>query len=158
MRGESSPKFRRPPHYLIIDDSNSGRSQMAEAFMRQQAGDLVEVLSAGMRSEPIDRKVVQVMGEIGIDIRRQQEKLVSRDHLLWADVIIIINDPDETIYPAVPSGAVEKHWLIAKPPSGDDGESLQAYRETRDLIMQRVESLTKSLRLFYGRNRPAMKD
>lgn len=152
MRGETSPKFRRLPHYLIIDDFNSDRSQMAEAFMRQQASDLIEVLSAGLRSEPLDRKTIQVMGEIGIDIRRQQEKLVSRDHLLWADVIIIINDPNETLHPGVPSGAVEKNWLIAKPACGGNNENLQAHRETRDQIRQRVEGLVKSLRLFYGRH------
>lgn len=157
MRGDGSPNFRRQPHILIIDAHNSDRSQMAEAFMRQQANGLVEVCSAGMQSKPLSRQTVQVMEEVGLDIRRQQEKLISRDRLLWADVIIIISDPDETLHAAVPSSATEKRWLIAAPriegdDDGDDG--LDAYRTTRDQIRQRVDALVKSMRLFYGRSRP----
>ncbi|OBS08357.1 arsenate-mycothiol transferase ArsC [Acidihalobacter prosperus] len=154
MRGDASPNFRRKPHILIVDAHNADRSQMAEAFMRQQAGDLLEVASAGMHSMPLDRRTVQVMEEVGLDIRRQEEKLVSRERLLWADVIIVIDDPAETLHAAVPPNATEKRWLITKPrPQDDDEDALAAYRATRDEVRQRVESMVKSLRLFYGRSR-----
>lgn len=158
MRGNASSNFRRQPHILFIDDFNSSRSQMAEAFMRQEANDLVEVQSAGIQSEPLDRRAIQVMREINIDMRFQQEKVITREILLWADVTIVISDPKETLSPPIPPSAAEKHWLISKPHFDSDSDDLKAYREVRDLIRQRVDALVKSMRLFYGRSRPAARN
>lgn len=156
MPDKSHPQFRRRPHILFIDDENIDRSQMAEAYLRQLAGDLVDAASAGMRSQPLDRRTVQVMEEAGLDIRRQQEKLVSRDLLLWADVIIVISDPVETLHAAIPQNAVEKRWLIAAPNVAEDTseDGIEAYRATRDQVRGRVEGLARSMRLFYGRREP----
>ena len=151
MRGNQSSNFRRHPHILIIDAHNSDRSQMAEGFMRKEAHDLIEAHSVGISSKPLDRRTIEVMKEIGIDIRNQQEKLVSRKSLLWADVIIVIAGPDESLNPAVPSSATEKRWVIASPEINEDGDSLNGYRKTRDQVHQRVRGLIQSMRLFSGK-------
>ena len=63
------------PTVLFVCVHNAGRSQMAAGFLRELAGDRVEVLSAG--SEPkdaINPVAVQVMAEEGIDIAGEQPR------------------------------------------------------------------------------------
>ena len=57
---------------LFVCVHNSARSQMAEAFLKQLAGDRLEVESAGYKPAPINPLVVEVMGEIGIKLVRQK--------------------------------------------------------------------------------------
>lgn len=142
---EDSNPIRRQPHILCVDLSNSDRSQMAEGYLRALAGELVQVKSGGMQHMPLHRYTVQVMQEDGVDIRRHSEKLVSRDLLLWADIVITISGPTESVNPPVPSSAVEKRWMIAPPTEGDD--PLSPYRHTRDEVKRRVQQLVNALKL-----------
>lgn len=50
---------------LFICGHNSGRSQMAEAFLNDLAGDKIHVESAGLEPKPINPLVVEVMHELG---------------------------------------------------------------------------------------------
>lgn len=120
--------------------------------MCEEAHDLIEVRSVGISSEPLDRRTIHVMKEVGIDIRNQQEKLVSRENLIWADVIIVIAGPDESLKPAVPSSAIEKRWVIPPPEIDEEGDMLDGYRKTRNQVHHRVRSLIQSMRLFSGKN------
>jgi len=61
---------------LFLCTGNSARSQMAEAFLRQQAGEQFEALSAGVEPRGLHPLAVEVMREIGIDILQQQSKNV----------------------------------------------------------------------------------
>ena len=53
---------------LFICVHNSGRSQMAEAFLRHISKDSIRVESAGLEPRPVNPLVVTVMREIGIDL------------------------------------------------------------------------------------------
>ena len=55
---------------LFICGHNSGRSQMAEVFLNDIAGDRMHVESAGLEPKPINLMVVEVMQEIGYDRAR----------------------------------------------------------------------------------------
>ena len=149
MRGKDSTTFRRLPHILCIDEGNSDRSQMAEGYLQTLAGQYIEVQSAGMRNQPLSRLTVQIMQEDGVDIRRQREKLVSRELLLWADIIITISGPMESLRAPIPSSAVEKRWSIS-PPQTDGGDPLVPFRRTRDEIKRRVQQLVNTLKLSRG--------
>jgi arsenate reductase (thioredoxin) len=146
MRGKDSITFRRLPHILCIDEGNSDRSQMAEGYLQTLAGQFVEVQSAGMSNQSLNRLTVQIMQEDGIDIRRQREKLVSRELLLWADIIITISGPMESLRVPIPASAVEKRWPIS-PPQTDGGDPLVPFRRTRDEIKRRVQQLVNTLKL-----------
>jgi len=61
---------------LFICVHNSARSQMAEAFLKQMAGDRFEVESAGLEPGKLNPLAVEVMGEIGIDISQNKTKSV----------------------------------------------------------------------------------
>lgn len=53
---------------LFLCSGNSCRSQMAEAFLRREAGDQFEIFSCGLEAEPIHPMTIEVMEEVGIDI------------------------------------------------------------------------------------------
>jgi arsenate reductase len=67
----------RKPQLLFLCTGNSARSQMAEAFVRQYAGHHFNVFSAGLAPQSINPYTIQVMDEIGIDIRGQRSKDVK---------------------------------------------------------------------------------
>lgn len=153
MRGKDLPLFRRRPHILCLDESNSDRSQMAEGYLRSLAGAFVEVQSAGIRRQPLDGLAVQAMREDGVDIHAQQAKLATRELLLWADVIITISGgPMEPVQPPIPASAKEKRWLILAP-HRDAPDELEAMRRTRDDVKRRVQQFVNALRLFRGNAR-----
>ncbi|APZ43611.1 hypothetical protein [Acidihalobacter ferrooxydans] len=150
MRGNKSPLFKRLPHVLCVDESNSDRSQMAEGYLHTFASTLLDVQSAGMQHHGLSRIAVQVMQEDGVDIRRHSDELISRDLLLWADLIITISGPSEAVHLPIPSSAVEKRWLIAPPAVTGDADPVIAYRHTRDEIKRRVQQLVNALKLSRG--------
>jgi arsenate reductase len=51
---------------LFICGHNSGRSQIAEAFLKDLAGNKIHVESAGLEPKPINPLVVEVMQEFGL--------------------------------------------------------------------------------------------
>ncbi|MDD5668507.1 MAG: arsenate reductase ArsC, partial [Candidatus Omnitrophica bacterium] len=61
---------------LFICVHNSARSQMAEAFLKQKAGDRFEVESAGLEPGELNPLAIEVMREIGIDISQNKTKNV----------------------------------------------------------------------------------
>jgi len=54
------------PKVLLLCSGNSCRTQIAEAFLRDLAGDRFEVKSAGSEATPLDQVAVEEMGELGI--------------------------------------------------------------------------------------------
>ena len=65
-----------PDKVLFVCLHNSARSQMAEAFLKQLAGDRLRVESAGFRPAPINPLVVAVMQEIGFDLSAKKTRKV----------------------------------------------------------------------------------
>ena len=61
---------------LFICGHNSGRSQMAEAFVNEIAGDRIHVESAGLEPKPVNSQAVEVMQEIGFDLSKAKSDSV----------------------------------------------------------------------------------
>lgn len=127
------------PTVLFVCVHNAGRSQMAAGFLRQLAGDRVEVLSAG--SEPKDQinpVAVEAMAEEGIDITGNVPKILTVDAVKESDVVITMGCGDTCpIFP----GKRYEDWELDDPA----GQDIGTVRPIRDEIRGRVEALIAEL-------------
>lgn len=127
------------PVVLFVCVHNAGRSQMAAAYLRQLAGDRIEVLSAG--TEPagaVNQVVVAAMAEKGIDLRSARPRLLTDQVAREADVIITMGCGDTCpVYP----GLRREDWELDDPA----GQDLDTVRRIRDDIEARVRRLVSEL-------------
>lgn len=126
---------------LFICQHNSGRSQIAEAYLKQLAGEYYEVESAGLEpTKAVNPLVVEVMLEEGIDLSRKKPQSVFelfKAGKLYNHVVTVCHD-SESKCPIFPG--ITKRWHLAFPdPSKVEGnreEKLAKVREIRDAIKQ----------------------
>jgi len=127
------------PTVLFVCVHNAGRSQMAAGYLLHLAGDRIHVRSAG--SQPADQvnpAAVRAMAEEGIDIEREQPKLLTDSTVQSADVVITMGCGDEC--PFFPGKRYED-WVLDDPA----GLGVEAVRPIRDEIRRRVEQLIAEL-------------
>ena len=124
---------------LFVCIHNAGRSQMAAAYLRQMAGDRVDVLSAG--TEPataINPVVLTAMAERGIDLRSAHPRLLTDELASQAEVVITMGCGDACpVYP----GRRREDWEVDDPA----GQGLETVRRIRDEIEVRVHRLVEEL-------------
>jgi protein-tyrosine-phosphatase len=127
------------PTVLFVCVHNAGRSQMAAGLLSQLAGEHAGVRSAG--SEPADQlnpMVLEAMSEKGIDLSREQPKLLDTQAVEEADVVITMGCGDACpIFP----GKRYEDWELEDPA----GKDLETVRGIRDEIEQRVRRLLADL-------------
>ena len=122
---------------LFVCVENAGRSQMAEAFAREHGRGKIEALSAGtMPSMEVNPVVIQVMQEKGIDLSKNKPKLITREMVQEADMIIVMGCSAEGFCPAPLLNKVVD-WGIEDP----KGKPIEKVRETRDEIERKVRAL-----------------
>ena len=127
------------PTVLFVCVHNAGRSQMAAGFMRDAAGDRVEVLSAGSApKDSINPIAVEAMREVGIDISNQQPKILTTEAVFESDAVITMGCGDAC--PIFPSKRYED-WVLEDPA----GQNIEFVRGVRDDIKVRVETLLSEL-------------
>lgn len=124
------------PFVLFVCRHNTGRSQMAEAYLRQIAGDSVEVASAGtIAADQPDPGVVALMAEDGVDISGARPKLLDPAVAQRADRIITMGCDVE----GVPR--IDADWGLPDP----KGQPPERVREIRDLVKHKVSDLLSGL-------------
>ncbi len=138
-RVESEDLMSDKPTVLFVCVHNAGRSQMAAGYLRDLAGDRVEVLSAG--SEPKDEinpVAVEAMAEEGIDIAGNTPQILTVDAVKESDVVITMGCGDACpIFP----GKRYEDWELEDPA----GKDLTTVRRVRDDIRGRIEALLAEL-------------
>lgn len=127
------------PSVLFVCVHNAGRSQMAAGWLRELAGDRIEVRSAGSApADSINPAAVAAMAEVGIDISHQSPKILTPESVQASDVVITMGCGDACpIYP----GKRYEDWKLADPA----GKGVDEVRPVRDEIRARVEELIASL-------------
>jgi arsenate reductase len=121
---------------LFVCKHNTGRSQMADAYLRQMAGDSVEVASAGtIAADRPDPGVVTLMAEDGVDISGARPKLLDPAVVDRADRIITMGCDVE----GVPR--IDADWGLPDP----KGQPPERVREIRELVKHKVSDLCASL-------------
>ncbi|MDF2562083.1 MAG: heat-shock protein HtpX [Microbacterium sp.] len=127
------------PSVLFVCVHNAGRSQMAAGFLRDIAGDRIDVRSAGsMPADQINPTAVAAMGELGIDITAEQPKVLTTEAVQASDVVITMGCGDAC--PFFPGKRYED-WTLDDPA----GQGIDAVRPIRDEIRARIEQLVSEL-------------
>ena len=124
---------------LFICVASSGRSLIAERFLRELAGDRHQARSAG--SDPGGSphpQVVEALREVGIDSSDHVPRKLTPELLAWADVAV--STCSEEVCPVTP-GVRRISWEFADPKQ----LSLERVREIRDQINEQVTELIAEL-------------
>jgi arsenate reductase (thioredoxin) len=127
------------PEVLFVCVHNAGRSQMAAALLDHHARGRVRVRSAGsVPADQLNPAVVQVMGEIGLDLSTEFPKPLTTEAVEDADVVITMGCGDACpIFP----GKRYLDWELTDPA----GLSPEEIRPIRDEIDRRVQALLAEL-------------
>jgi arsenate reductase (thioredoxin) len=126
-------------HVLFVCVRNAGRSQMAEALLRLEAGGRHEGRSAGSApAERVQPEVVEAMRELGAHLDGRVPRQLSHADAEWADVVVTMGCGDACPY--IP-GKRYVDWELEDP----HGRPLEQVRPIRDEIARRVEALVGEL-------------
>ena len=105
-------KFR----VLFLCTSNSARSQMAEAILRNAAPESYDAFSAGLEPGVINPLTIQVLQEIGMDASRQVAKgLDTFIGKVSFDYLITVCSNAEQRCPFFPGMGQRLHWPFDDP-------------------------------------------
>ncbi|GAA4372155.1 arsenate reductase ArsC [Paeniglutamicibacter cryotolerans] len=131
----STPK----PSVLFVCVHNSGRSQMAAAFLNSLSAGRIEVRSAGSApADTVNPSAVDAMNEVGIYISTVSPKLLTTEAVKGSDVVITMGCGDTCpIFP----GKRYEDWKLDDPA----GQCVGAVRPIRDEIRSRIEALVAEL-------------
>lgn len=142
---DASPR-KKPLAVLFACGLNAVRSPVAAALFRRWAGAGTYVASAGVRKGELDPFIVAALDEIGIDVAKHRpmtfEELDEWEGLSF-DLIV-------TLTPGAHHKALEltrtlaadvEYWPTTDPTvaEGSREQRLDAYREMRDQLMQRIQ-------------------
>jgi arsenate reductase (thioredoxin) len=120
------------PRVLFVCIGNAGRSQMAQAFYEERAG---EARSAGSRPEKsLHEPVVEAMRELGISLDARSPKRIADEDVEWAEVVVTMGCGDAC--PVLP-GKRYVDWNLQDPA----GLPVEAVRPVRDEIRRLVAEL-----------------
>lgn len=132
------------PVVLFVCRSNAGKSQMAEALMRQVAGDAVEVHSAGTHpKESVNALSAEAVSEVGADMGGAVPTGIDPALLVRADRVVVLGT-EARVEPVEGMRAAVDTWVVDEPSErGVDG--LARMRLVRDDISDRVADLALEL-------------
>jgi arsenate reductase len=127
------------PAVLFLCVHNAGRSQMGAGFLRQLAGDRIDVYSGGSApAGTVNPAAVEAMAEVGIDISGQEPTIWTDEVVRVCDVIVSMGCGD--VCPVYPGHRYED-WDLTDPA----GQGIEVVRQVRDEVRSRVEGLITSL-------------
>jgi arsenate reductase len=110
------------PKILFLCSDNGCRTQMAEAFLRDMAGEHFEVPSEGAEANAPDPDAVAAMVEVGLDISRRAPKKVDlflRERVAF--LVTLCDRENERTCPIFPGATWRLKWPIENPASAKPG-------------------------------------
>jgi arsenate reductase len=128
------------PKVLFVCTENSSRSQMAEGFLRQRAGDRFDVHSAGAQPTKLNPVAVEVMKEIGVDISGHHSKDVAQFLGQTFQYVIRVCDKLREKCPVLPGAIWYLDWSFEDPAAaqGTASERIAVFRRIRDEIEEKT--------------------
>jgi len=140
----------RKQNVLFLCTGNSARSQMAEALLREHAGDVFDAYSAGTNPQGVNPLTLRVLDEVGLPTDGLRSKGV-REFLgrLPVRFLIVVCSEADAACPSMWPGMTERlYWPFDDPAAatGDEDERLGKFREVRDQISERIVEWIGQLR------------
>lgn len=135
---------------LFICIRNSGRSQIAEAYLKKIGGERFEVESAGYKPEPVNPLVLEVMKEEGLDLSTKTPQSAwdcFKEGRLYQYVITVCDRAHEEECPLFPKPFTQLHWPYPDPETfnGTEEEKLEQTRKLRDAIKGRIGKFVEDI-------------
>lgn len=131
-----------PGSILFACTMNSIRSPMAESLLKHTLGRRIFIDSVGLRAAPVDPMAVEVMGEIGIDLRGHRSK--TFDDLADSSFDVIVTLSPEAQHRAIEMTRIMacdvEYWQTLDPTvvEGSREQRLASYRQVRDYLAARL--------------------
>lgn len=142
------------PVILIVCTGNSCRSQMAEGLARRRFDDRARIYSAGSNpSGVVHPMAIDVLQEIGINIRRNRSRHWEELPVDDFDLIITVCDHADALCPLVPAERGERRHIPFADPimaTGTPEQVRQAFRETREQIADQLIPVIEEWLERYG--------
>jgi arsenate reductase len=110
---------------------------MAEGILRDAAGDILEVHSAGSKPAGyVHPKAIEALREIGIDISDHSSKHMNEFLDREIDTVITVCGNADQACPVYPGQVHRLHWPFDDPAhaTGTDTEIMDEFRRVRDAI------------------------
>ena|SRR5215469_216748 len=128
------------PRVLFFSTGDSSRSQMAEGFLREFAGDDVIPVSTAVRSPDRSPLAVEVMKEVGVDISHQQAEDVRQTLKEHFSYVISLCDSRKERFPIWPFTRNLLRWSLIDPEtaSGSADQQREIFRRVRDEVGRKV--------------------
>ena len=126
-----------PEHVLFLCVANSARSQLAEGLGRSLAPKDVRISSAGSEPTSVRPQAIEVLSEIGIDIRAHVSTGIDD---VERPVSAVITLCAEEVCPVWLGNAWRLHWGLPDPAGvdGSEDEKLDAFRAVRNELRARL--------------------
>jgi arsenate reductase len=135
---------------LFLCTGNSARSLMAEALLRDRAGDLFNVYSAGTDPRGVNPLALRVLREVRISTDRLRSKgLAELPPQTTFRYLIAVCAAARRDCPVLGRSAIERlFWWIEDPANCEDTDDdpLDRFREARDEIDERIGMWLMTLR------------
>ena len=134
---------------MFLCTGNSCRSQMADGIAKYLGGERVEVFSAGLEAQGVNRRAIKVMAEIGIDISGNTSDEIDLELVKTMDYVITLCGDAEERCPATPQSVTKLYWPFEDPAKavGSEEEIMGQFKLTRDAIYRRLETFFNYLQI-----------
>ncbi|HEX7670927.1 MAG TPA: arsenate reductase ArsC, partial [Polyangiaceae bacterium] len=133
--------MNRRKRVLFLCTGNSARSQMAEALMRQLAGDRYEVMSAGTHPKAaVHPEALKTLEKRHTPSAGLAPKDVSTFTGQSFDYVITVCDRAQEECPVFP-GADMIHWSFPDPADAEPGAQARAFNAVYQGLAQRIRLL-----------------
>ena len=137
---------------MFLCTGNFCRSQMAEGWARKlgerNGENWLAVQSAGIEAHGKNPRAIAVMQEAGVDISGQESTPVTDEMLEETDLVVTVCGHADEHCPVLPGSTRKIHWPLDDPAraQGSEEEIMQTFRNSRDDIRSRVETLLSALK------------
>lgn len=132
------------PLVLFLCTGNSARSQMAEAILRDRAGDRFDAASAGVTPKGVHPLTIRVLSEAGLATAGLRSKPSSEflGKVLVGWAIIVCEQANASCPSIYPFAGKTLYWPFEDPAAFEGGESekLAKFRSVRDAIARQIDS------------------